>query len=162
MNKKIILGLLVFVGVASAILVLVIAKPANHRTSDKNAGEVSQEKSIVKTELAADQAPQAFPANIPIEKGAKITQNFNATALDGRLQATRAFETALTLSQNFNLYRDFMNKNGWKIDTTVDLENYKIIAASKERAKLQVSIDKNQGSGVKTVSISYTESPANQ
>lgn len=162
MNKYIVSGLLVFLLIIGGVFWF-LTKPANN-TSDTSAVNQAEQpevkKQIVKKDLAPEVAPERFPANIPIENGAKITQNYNATAPDGRFQATRAFETSLTLAQNLTLYKDFLLKDGWKIETNLDMENYKMVLGTKGNAQLQVSIDNNAAIGMKTVNISYTESPA--
>lgn len=161
MNKYIIIGVIALVAVVTAIFVFFANQASNIPSNQMSEVPKKDTKplEIVKTTVAPDQAPEGFPANIPIEEGAKILQNYNATAPDGRFQATRVFQTSLTLVQNLNLYRDFLNKDGWKIETTLDLENYKMILGSKANAQLQISIDNNAAIGMKTVNISFTESP---
>lgn len=164
MNKYIALGLLVFLMVVGGVFWLLIKPvsktPTQSVNNQTNSQQSENKKAIVKKDLAPEVAPERFPSNIPIENGAKITQNYNATAPDGRFQATRAFETTLTLAQNLALYKDFLVKDGWKIETSLDMENYKMILGSKANAQLQISIDNNATIGMKTVNISYTESPA--
>jgi hypothetical protein len=113
--------------------------------------------SIEKTNVAADQNPEKFPTNIPIEAGAKIVQNYNATAGGGRFQATRVFETGKTLNENLKIYQDFMKADGWAIQSTVNQANYKMLFASKGDSYLQVSMNDNQVNKTKTVNISYSE-----
>lgn len=61
------------------------------------------------------QAPREFPAQLPIESGAKIISNYNATSPDGRLQATRVFASTKSVQANYDLYNNYLTKNGWKI-----------------------------------------------
>lgn len=116
--------------------------------------------SVVKTQQVPEtQLPEKFPINLPLEDGAVITQNYNATAEDGRFQATRAFETKKSLVENLNLYSKYLKANGWTIDSTVDQPTYKVVSGSKGIQALQISISENAVNQARTVSISMTELP---
>lgn len=160
MNKYIAIGLAVLLVIVGVVYWFFVKPVKTVPVNQASQNQIKEKKEIVKKDVAPDVVPERFPANIPIESGAKITQNYNATAPDGRFQATRVFATSLTLAQNLKIYRDFLVKDGWKIETTLDMENYKMILGSKANAQLQVSIDNNAAIGLKTVNISYTESPA--
>lgn len=105
---------------------------------------------IVKAEVPLDRVPQLFPEDIPIEKGAKITQNYNATSSDGHFQATRAFETKKSLAESFKIYQDYFKKNNWEVRASLDQENYKMLAATKDAYYIQVSMN------IGTIDISLT------
>lgn len=142
--------------IASLVYAMMVRKNAGQSgTKDENKDQIQ----IVKKEVDKAKAPEKFPSDIPIEAGAVITQNYNATAPDGRFQATRVFETKKTLAENLTIYKDYLEEDNWKVASTVNLENYKMVFGSKGKAQLQVSIDQNSESKVKTVSISYTELP---
>lgn len=113
---------------------------------------------IEKTIVDSAELPELFPKDIPIEKDAKITQNYNATSPDGRFQATRAFETKKTLDENLKIYQDYFKKNKWEVQSTLDTDaNYKMIFAVKLPYQVQISMNKNTTTGVKTVDISLTK-----
>ncbi len=113
---------------------------------------------VEKTLVESSSLPELFPKDIPIEKDAKITQNYNATSPDGRFQATRAFETKKSLDENLKLYQDYFKKNKWDIQSTVDTDpNYKMIFAVKLPYQVQISMNKNTTSGIQTVDISLTK-----
>lgn len=113
---------------------------------------ISEKKNIPTKEV-----PDKFPKDIPIEEGAKITQNYNATAADGRYQATRAFETSKTLDANYKIYSDYMKNNGWKIESNVNEATFKTLLGTNGDAKLQVNMNENSVTKVKTVDISLTD-----
>lgn len=124
-----------------------------------NKGNSTQkELNVVKKDLAFNKNPEQFPTNIPIEEGAEITQNYNATTADGRLQATRAFITNKSLADNLKIYQDYFKTNDWKVIATVDQDVYKMILGSKDNTQIQVSVNENSISKVKTVDISMTKS----
>lgn len=111
---------------------------------------------VTKTEVPKNQAPQGFPADIPIEKGATITQNYNATADNGLVQATRTFITKQTLDQNFTIYSNYLKNAGWSITNTLNLSTTKVLSAKKGDANLQITISTNSITKVNTVDISYS------
>lgn len=141
------------VAIAFLILVVIFFAAVYHLKFNKN--KVPQ-INIAKSELPVDQVPQLFPKDVPIEKGAKITQNYNATSPDGRFQATRTFETKKDLSESFKIYEDYFKKNGWEVQASLDQENYKMLYAYKNKGFMQVSMNNNTTSGVKFVDISFT------
>jgi hypothetical protein len=73
--------------------------------------------SVEKTDLQSDQLPQGFPENLPEEAGAKITQNYDATTNDGRVQSTRVMTTNKSLAVAVETYSDFFAGLGWKAIT---------------------------------------------
>ena len=98
--------------------------------------------------------PERFPADIPLETGAKIEQNFNATQGD-RLQATRQFVSQKSVKENYDLYTQWLEQHGWKIAATLDQPNLKAISATKGEDSIHVSINKNSLSAEVTADISY-------
>lgn len=117
----------------------------------------TQEEKLVKKDVPTNIVPNNFPADVPIEQGAKITQNYNATTSDGRFQATRAFETSKAMKDNITLYKDFLTRAGYKLGASIDQDNYKMISGVKDNERLQISVDQNQASKITTVSINYTQ-----
>lgn len=121
------------------------------RSSIKNCKATSSDDSSSGISL-----PVKFPSNMPIEKGATITQKYNAVAADGRYQATVVFITEKTLAENFALYSKYMSKNGWAVTNSIDNEDYKMLLGVKGNSNLQITMDKNSSTGVLTVSINLT------
>ncbi len=156
--KKIFFGfiaVILLIVVISLLMMFVVKKkqPTTVQT------QTSQNNLVKKQDVDVNKNPEKFPADIPIESGAKITQNYNATAQDGRFQATRVFETKKTLDENLTIYKNYLSKAGYKVQSTVDQNNYKMIFGTKDEASLQISIDNNTAFNIKTVSINYTETP---
>lgn len=146
--------------VLAVILVVVLMFASKQKqqpvaTNEKPAAQ--QKEAIVKTEVDPAKTPEKFPLDVPIEAGAKITQNYNATAVDGRFQATRTFETAKSLDANLKIYTDFLKANGWKIQATVDQPTFKMVMGTKDQSQLQISMSENSVSKTKTVDISLTD-----
>ncbi len=141
--------------IALLVIVLVIRQVKMNRHSN-GVGRTTL-NGITTSEVDFAKAPQKFPADIPIESGAKITQNYNATTADGHLQATRVFETKKSLEDNFKIYTNYLTKAGYEVKSTVDQTNYKMVYGIKDNSTIQVSIDENSQLNVKTVNISYIE-----
>lgn len=116
-----------------------------------------KEAIVQKTNIDFSKLPAKFPTNIPIETGAKTTQNYNATTPAGLFQATRTFETKQTLAANLTLYTDFLKKDGWKIKGTTDNPTYKMVMGAKGKQSLLITINEMQTTKIKTVSISYSK-----
>ncbi len=115
---------------------------------------IPQPLAVQTTPVPNNKLPDGFPADIPLEKGAQITQNYTAQA-GGVSQATRVWVTGKTLDQNFQIYQSFFSnsKNGWTIQNTVNQPNLKSITASKGKVQAIVNINENTVSKQQTVSI---------
>ncbi len=110
--------------------------------------------SIQREDLDPKLLPANFPRTIPLEVGAKVIANYSLKMPDGDSQFARTFVTVKTLDANFTLYNDFFKQDGWKIGATLNQPTYKVIAASKDNLKVQVSIFEDPTTKVKTVTIS--------
>jgi hypothetical protein len=126
-------------------------------TETKPTNIAKQEKfEVTRTQVDQSKLPEKFPVDIPIETGAKVVDNYNASANNGSSQATRKFETAKTLDANFKLYSDFFSKNGWQTTNTVNQPELKAVFAAKDGVNAQVVIAKNSVTKKSTVEISVT------
>ncbi len=112
---------------------------------------------VEKKDVPTNQVPDNFPLDIPIEKGAKITQNYNSTAENGLYQATRAFVTVKSLDENFKLYSDYLSQNGWKLISSLNQDNLKVLAATKGKSNLQITMSLNTANQSRTIEVSYSE-----
>lgn len=144
--------------VAALLALLFVAYQMSTKSRDAQPAAANpQLAEVEKVNVDYSQAPEKFPADIPIEPGAQITQNYNATSPDGRFQATRTFVTEAALATNLRLYTEYLTNNGWEIKATTDNPTYKMVMGAKGNQSIQVSIDENKVTKIKTVSISYTE-----
>jgi len=112
---------------------------------------------VSQTNVPVTSLPQDFPSDIPLEAGAVVTQNYNATASNGLFQASRVFTSKNTAASNITLYTNFLNSNGWDIVSTLNNNSIKVVSATKAGANLQVSVVPT-ASNTKTssVAIDYT------
>lgn len=155
--RKVLIGiLLVIFGAAVSAGTLYFIK--NKRPSNLSAENQEPPEAVVgKTNVDFSKLPERFPTNIPMESGAKLTQNYNATTPTGQFQATRTFETKQTLVANQTLYTDFLKKDGWAIKGTTDNPTYKMVMGVKGKQALLIAINEYQVTKIKTVSISFSE-----
>jgi hypothetical protein len=67
--------------------------------------------------VPANQLPSSFPVNVPMEAGASVASNFNSSAANGQIQATRSFESKKSVDANFAIYDSFLSSKtgGWTI-----------------------------------------------
>jgi len=118
---------------------------------------------VTRQEVDPSKLPDKFPADFPTEAGATVTQNYQATTPDGREQSTRTFQTAKSLDDNLKIYQDYFKKNGWTINSTQTGDNYRSILATKNGVLIQVAIDENPSTHIKTVNITaILKAPAAQ
>src|SRR5688572_25742188 len=148
LHSRAIIWLCLIVGLLAIAKVLVIQQYRSTPTAKP------AEVRIDKKDLDASQLPEKFPADLPLEAGAKVTQNYNITTDDGRFQATRTFETSKTLEENVKIYTDYFNKNGWQAGTAIDNKDSKVLSATKGGSSLQIAISQNPVTQIKTVNIS--------
>ena len=146
------LGLLILV----ALIISLIAYQANKSKVKDEPEKVLQ---VDKQEIPADKIPDKLPANIPIEKNAKVRDNYSASTNDGRTEATRSYETSKSLEENLSIFTEFMKSNGWTITSTTDQEKYKAVSGVKGSSSLLVQMNTDVGTDAKTVSIALTEFP---
>ncbi len=119
--------------------------------------DTEQKVKATKTEVDSTKVPENFPTDIPIEPGAKIVDNFNATAPDGRVQATRSFESAKSAQENFTFYKNLLTQKGYEIVNTANRDNLQVIFAKKGDGLVNIAILNNQATSMRTVSITYSE-----
>lgn len=157
LTSKKVIWVFVFFGLVAIIAAVkaVSTNPANiSQTNSPVNAQKKQDVAIKKVDNS--KLPDQFPADIPLEAGATVTGNYNATATDGRSQATRSFETQKTLDENFKIYSDFFKSAGYKVDSTINQATFKAILASKADFKVQVNMSVNPTTKVKTVDITVT------
>ena len=109
---------------------------------------------VKRTVVPNTQIPEKFPAGIPIEKDAQVTQNYTATDKDGQFIAVRVFITQKGLDKNYEVYTKWFNDRGWKIESNLnDQADFKAITASKGDTRVQISLNNLPSLSRKTVSI---------
>ncbi len=143
----------ILLAVCLALIAVVAVLAFVYRKTAKAPQEVKFSAAKI-TNLENTSLPEFFPAEIPLENGAEITQNYNAEK-DGQMQATRKFISKKTLQENFDLYKSWMDKNSWQVVSSIDGEETKNLSAKKDGSSLSVNISVNSYSKKVTVNITY-------
>jgi hypothetical protein len=163
MKKKYLIILLV---VVLLIIIVILPRPrvsknqpAPVTSSDKNAVATDTKGGILPfapvTAVPPSQIPKALPANLPFEQGAQILQNFEVKdPSTGKTQSTRVYVSKKTLSGSFAIYQNYLKDNGWTITSSIDQAAVKNLAATKDSARLDITIAADP-SGKNTVNVSY-------
>lgn len=86
------------------------------------------------------EAPEGFPSAVPIEKNAKITDNFSAVTPEGKKIAVREFVSKKTVAQNYELYKKFLKDNGYVQENDLIEQSQSIISGIKDSYRLRVRI----------------------
>jgi hypothetical protein len=145
------------IAIVAVVVISLVKKQSNETTPPTQQNQNQDQQTGKKTEVPTSQLPARFPADIPLEAGAQITQNYNADGPEGQYQASRVFISKQTLDANLATYQAYFKAKGWKVGATINEANYKFITGTKDNAQLQVTAQ--LANGQKTVTISYTELP---
>lgn len=156
----------VYYGIAAIVILLVVFAGVYFfvlapRNPQQPAGQPTGIKANVsKKDVDTKILPDNFPSTIPLEASAKITQNYNASSVDGRVQATRAFDSKKTILENDAIYTSFFTNDKWKVTHTFDKPDLKVIVASKDNQFVQIKIQKTTSTQTPSnVEISYSILP---
>jgi len=126
----------------------------------KKAAELKASPTIQTEAVADNKLPDTFPSDIPIEKGAKITSNYNGTLSDGSFQGTLVFKSAKSVDDNYTLYQNYFKSHNWIVSGGPSLQdqgNGKTLLATKDYFQAQVTINSVPTDKQNTVSITIVE-----
>ncbi len=110
---------------------------------------------VERHEVSADTLPERFPANIPLEAGTGLIQNYTASAPGVPFQATREFSTHRTIAENFAIYKTFFSNFGWELVSATS-SSYATVLASNTTLNLQASVLITDPGNERTVNITVT------
>lgn len=149
----------IWVFVAIGLIAILTAGISIWYASKYNSDDKDQVKApeVKKTIVEAEAIPPRFPAGIPLEKDAKIIQNFSITTPGGGFQSSRTFETQRSLDENFALYNQYFNNRNWKIESSSDTAQLKQVTAVKDDLQVQVVLNENTEQNRKTVEITVRD-----
>lgn len=103
------------------------------------------------------QVPPGLPNNLPWEKGAVVLQNFTVKdPVTGKTQSTRVYVSAKTLDNNFTIYQNYLQQNGWTVVSSINQPTVKNLSAAKAGARLDITIAKDSKGRI-TVNVSYVD-----
>lgn len=157
MNKKVLVTLIVILAV---VVVIAVALKGGKRGgqqagNNKQSADLSKpapKERVVKQEAAATLA--AFPQGFPVEEAAQTSDSFKyVPANSTEQQSTVEYVSLKSLAENGKSFKDFMDKNGYKISNKVEQDNLLFYYGSKDSNDLSVKIQSAEGKV--TVSASF-------
>lgn len=145
--------------VAALLALLFVAIQLSNYPLNPNSkiNKIEKIKPVQITQVDKGILPDKFPANLPTEASAVVTNNFNALEGDGRFNATREFESKKTLAQNITIYTKYLKDNGWTISNSLDQSNVKMVAGKKDNQLLQISAALDPNNKVNVITMTLTE-----
>ncbi len=108
------LRFILWIALTVVVVVFLVAWILFHKAGvAPQAGQASNSIAVV----PVNQLPSSFPVNVPMEAGGAVVSNFNSSAANGQVQATRSFESKQSVDANFAIYDSFLSgkAGGWTI-----------------------------------------------
>lgn len=100
--------------------------------------------------------PDSFPKDVPVFKGATLSQVQDAPA-DGH---NVIFHSTAPVSEVNRFYHDTLTKAGWKQTQTMDRENHAFMTYEQGSTKVNITIaDDGNNPGQKIIAIMYYDEP---
>ncbi len=96
--------------------------------------------------------PDDFPTNIPLESGIMMNQSYSLD-YPGQKQLTAVFASKETVKKNYDLYRDFFQKEGWIVSNKYESGKLASLYALKDQNEMNVTVGASEANGSE-VSIS--------
>jgi hypothetical protein len=93
-------------------------------------------------QIPPEKLPSFFPLKIPLEKNAKVLQNYSQI-IGNKEQSTRQFISQKSIAENFRIYKDYLQKNSWTIVNTLDQPEIKSLSAKKTPNNLIITMTSN-------------------
>lgn len=157
-KKALVLIIMILALAIGITLIVSMVMKTDTTNNSANQSDANQSK-VTKADISKELLPNKFPTDLPIEANAVVTQNYNAIAEDGSYQATRAFETTKSLTENITAFKQYMTQNDWEIKSSVDKPTTKSVVGSKGTQRLSVTVTENSSTKVKTVIVTITDLP---
>lgn len=148
------------IGILAVVIIVIVAIVVPKQTNapaqkQADTADIPEFKPVV-TKVANEKLPDKFPADLPLETGAKVVDNYNATSTSGNVQATREYESAKTPEQNYGVYNDFFNKNNWEVLTSSNTTTDRSLTVRKEQTVIQVLFYQNTVTKASVVRVNVT------
>ena len=161
-------NILISVGVLLFVFVVILMwvnnhgglKPSGNMPVSQNSNSASPSQLTIKT-IDVNLMPPGIPSDLPIEKGAAVTENSDITnPQTGTRQSTRTYITTKKIADNFSAYKKYVAGKKWQLLSTIDNPDYKNITASTGSGTITFIINYHTGTANNTVSIYYTYTPS--
>jgi len=156
-KAKIVISSLVALCIIAALVYVLVNTTSKTPVDDTTKPDHQTQPKVTRTDVDPTVVPEKVPKDIPMEKGATIIQNYTLATTDGKAQSTRAFKTSKSLADNYKLYTNYFNDNGWTIQNFVDNPKSKMINAVKDETRVQVTLNESSVDKSRTVDITVTD-----
>ncbi len=103
---------------------------------------------------SAEEIPGELPADLPFEEGQTLTRNEVLTSqTTNEIQFARGYYSQKTVKENYEIFKKYLNDNGWKIYSNINESAYAMLSGRKDgvAGSLQIIISKNSITGDVTV-----------
>lgn len=99
--------------------------------------------------------PADFYKDIPLEKNISLRESYTLNyGVDLGKQSTIVFESSNTVEQNYELYKEFFNKNQWALYTDQYNEKISSLYALKDGVELSITVVAGEEDKKTQVSVS--------
>jgi len=113
------------------------------------------------TEVVTGELPPGMPAEWILEKDMVVTNQYTSKGA-GYMQSTLQYESKLSVLLATGLYTRFFEKNGWKLQSRVNKENFQSIDGKKGLDKISLVVNENDITKVVTVDLTFMASYLDQ
>ena len=151
-SKKIVWGILIVGVLVAAAVIFMVYKPSSEVPANNKPGDTTSQEESKPTNVDPSQLPERFPAGMPLEEGAQVTQNYNLNK-SGYFQSSRAFVTTKSVADNMKIYEKFFGTDGWTIIQKMDEQGVHTLVATKGDTRAHVDVVDNSNTGARTVEI---------
>lgn len=153
--------LLILVVALMALLyvAVLLANDSKHRTGDANQEQQEGMAKFESQNVPDDMLPGNFPADLPTEDGAAITENKLSEVNDQGWQATRSYESTQSLAANYTTYTNYLRSNGWDVISQTNEPNFKSVTGKKGYQVLKVMLNPTAAANTVNVVITLNELP---
>jgi len=111
-------------------------------------------RSYAVTKVSFDRLPQYFPAGVFMEPDARVIDNYNTEFSDGRIWATRVYETGVGTDKIRQDYEGYLKSlSGWVVSKPYSRDVNLYLSAGKGQESLVVHVYSQPGRN--RVTISY-------
>jgi hypothetical protein len=103
---------------------------------------------------SVEEIPVELPADLPFEEGQTLIRNEVLTSpTTNEIQFARGYYSQKTVNENYEIFKKYLNDNGWKILFDTKEENYAMLGSTKSgvNGNLQITVSKNSVTGDVTV-----------
>lgn len=136
-NKILVSTLIVFVAL---VLMFFISVFLNNYPSFRKQSKPSQVSTMhlpIKT-VYKGVLPNGFPSSVLIEKSSLITQSYSKEYADATQQKSVVLTSSKTVTENFEVYKKFLNDDGWKTSAMSQTSTFSLLHGVKGGDLLEI------------------------